>query len=481
MDSVEYLTLNPSEQQQKKPSFFQGKRMVNRHTRILVVDDEPDMVTTLKDLLVGEGHQVDVAYGGDEALNILQNKEYEILLTDLSMPHVNGVDLLRQGKEHYPDLEVVIITGYGTIESAIEATRLGAFNYMIKPVEPQDILSNITRIKELLSLKKCNESDDIFHGMVGQSQAMQRVFRLIPKLAQLESPILIQGETGTGKELLARALHACSRRRNEPFIPLDCGALPESLLESELFGHKQGSFTGSLSDRMGLIEAADHGCLLLDEIGNASFHLQTMLLRVIEEKRVRKVGNNAYKNVDFCVIAAANMPLLSQVEAGVFREDLYYRLCGFVVELPSLRERQEDIPLLAGYFLRQFAECADRPVAKEIAPEAMDVLTSYAWPGNVRELRLLIERAAVLAEGPVIRRRDLVFLGPKADTGQGFMLEKSRNLADLPFYTVVEDVEKRYLSDLLEKVEGNISQASRLSGASRKTIREKGKRYGLLD
>ena len=448
-------------------------------TRILVVDDEPDMVTTLQDLLTNDGHRVDVAYDGTEALNILGNREYEILLTDLSMPELDGVDLLRQTKQRYPDLQVIIITGYGTIDSAVKAMKSGAFNYLIKPVEPQEILANIARIKRLLSSKEDREASRVFCNRVGRSRAMRRVFDLIPRLAKLESPILIEGETGTGKELVAQALHEHSNRKQSPFVPLDCGALPESLLESELFGHKQGAFTGSTSDRAGLLETANGGSILLDEISNASLHLQTRLLRVIEEKRVRRVGDNRPVDVDFRVIAASNSSLGSLVAAGSFREDLYYRLCGFIVELPPLRDRREDISVLAEHFLNLLKPW-ENGGPEVFSPGALDLLVSYDWPGNVRELRLVVERAAALAQKKVIEQRDIVFTGVRLSSSAGMQTAQNAEMTDHPFYTVVEDVEKRYLTELLQRVNGNISQASKISGASRKTIREKGKRYGIL-
>ncbi len=448
-------------------------------TRILVVDDEPDMVTTLRDLLVNDGHYVDVAHDGMEALSILGSREYEILLTDLSIPELDGVDLLRRSKERHPELQVIIITGYGTIDSAVEAMKSGAFNYLIKPVEPQEILANVERIKQILFLKERSEESCVFHNMVGRSRAMQRVFDLIPKLARLQMPVLIEGETGTGKELVGRALHDYSRHKNQPFVPLDCGSLPESLLESELFGHKQGAFTGSTCDRRGLLEMANGGSLLLDEISNASLHLQTRLLRVIEEKQIRRVGDENFIDVDFRVLSASNASLASLVEAGTFREDLYYRLCGFVLELPPLRERREDIPVLAEHFLT-FFKPSDSRKPEGFSSGALDALVNYDWPGNVRELRLVVERGAALCHKKLIEVQDLVFTGIRLPHLSSTPKEGPRSLLDQPFYAVVEEVERKYLTELLGQVSGNISQASKLSGASRKTIREKAKRYGIL-
>jgi DNA-binding NtrC family response regulator len=443
---------------------------------VLVVDDEPDMVTTLHDLLIGEGHSVDTANSGQEALNKIDAKSYELILTDLSMPQMDGVALMKEAKQRQPDTEVMIVTGYGTINNAVEAMRLGAFHYLIKPVEPQELIISIDRIHQRINGKHEEYKKHNFHGLVGKSPSMRKIFNLIPKLAKMHCSVLIQGESGVGKELVANAIHECTPNRNSKFVPIDCGALSDTLLESELFGHKQGSFTGSTHDRIGMIESAQGGTLLLDEVGNSSLYLQSRLLRVIEEKKVRRLGENSMVPVDVRILAATNADLKQLVGKEKFREDLYYRLCGFVVSIPPLRERKEDIPLLAHYFLGKNAHYyGEAPVG--FSEEAVDALKSFAWPGNVRELRTVIDRAVGLAEGKIIEKKDLFF---SACSDDGEELESPESLLDIPFYTAVETFEQKYLSALLESVEGNISKASHLSGASRKTIREKGKKYGLL-
>jgi len=447
--------------------------------RILVVDDEPDIVTTLHDLLAGEGNTVDVAYSGDEALANLEEHDYDLILTDLSMPEMNGVELLKEAKSRFPNTEIMIITGYGTINSAVEAMRQGALNYLIKPVEPQEIFLNVDRVKRRLSIRGVNHKDNCFHNLIGKSVAMRKLFALIPKVARMQGAVLVQGESGVGKELVAQAIHAAGPRNGKRFVPIDCGALSDTLLESELFGHKQGSFTGSTSDRIGMIETAHGGTLLLDEVGNAASYLQSRLLRVIEEKKVRRLGENAMIPVDVRILAASNADLHELVAQGRFREDLYYRLCGFVIDIPPLRERAEDIPLLAQYFLEHNAQYYDR-IPTSFSAEAMETLMRYSWPGNVRELRTIVDRAAALAEGPTIEKKDLDFGRSFQKIPDSVSPTSSSSCLSTPFYTAVEEFERAYLSELLDRVEGNISQASQLSGASRKTIREKGKKYGLL-
>ncbi|MFB3787185.1 MAG: sigma-54-dependent transcriptional regulator [bacterium] len=447
--------------------------------RVLVVDDEPDMVATLRDLLDGEGNTVDVAYSGMEAVATLEQRPFDVILTDLSMPGMDGVELLKEARIRQPGVEVIIITGYGTIGSAVEAMRLGAFNYMIKPVEPREILSNLDRVHRRFAARFDDPRQHRFHDLIGQSAAIRRIFNLIPRVARMNGSVLIQGESGVGKELVAKAIHLCSSRGSKRFVPIDCGALSDTLLESELFGHKQGSFTGSSSDRMGMIESAHGGTLLLDEVGNSSSYLQSRLLRVIEDKKIRRLGENNLIPVDVRILAASNASLSRLVEAGKFREDLYYRLSGFVIEIPPLRERKEDIPLLARHFLVENQHLYDgAPLS--FSTDAMDALMEYHWPGNIRELRTVVDRAVAFADGNVIRSRDLLFSQPFPIQTPPAAGHGNVSLLDTPFYAAVEAFEHRYLSDLLAKVGGNISKASQVSGASRKTIREKGKKYGLL-
>lgn len=448
--------------------------------RILVVDDEPDMVATLSDLLTGEGNTVDVAYNGRDALTTLEEREYDLVLTDLSMPGLDGVHLLKEAKSLQPGTEVMIVTGYGTINSAVEAMRQGAFNYLIKPVEPQEIIHNLDRLRQRVFLRGDDRTQYCFHNLIGRSSAMRRIFKLIPRMARMHGSVLIQGESGVGKELVAQAIHHSSPRAGKRFVPIDCGALSDTLLESELFGHKQGSFTGSTADRIGMIETAHGGSLLLDEVGNSSSYLQSRLLRVIEEKKVRRLGENSLIPVDVRILAASNADLAKLVEKGKFREDLYYRLSGFVIEIPPLRERKEDIPLLAQHFLEENARHYER-IPTSFTSEALETLMKHYWPGNVRELRTVVDRAVAFAEGPSIESKDLAFspnaANSKANTDSE---DEEYSILDTPFYTAVETFERRYLCDLLDLVDGNISKASQVSGASRKTIREKGKKYGLI-
>ncbi|RJP18738.1 MAG: sigma-54-dependent Fis family transcriptional regulator [Candidatus Omnitrophota bacterium] len=450
--------------------------------RVLVVDDEPDMVTTLHDLLIGEGNHVDTAYNSAEALTLLEKKDFDLILTDLSMSGMNGVDLLKEVKTGHPDTEIMIITGYGTISSAVEAMRHGALNYLIKPVEPQEIILNVDRVKRRFALRGFDYKEHRFHNLIGKSPAMRKIFTLIPRVARMHGSVLIQGESGVGKELVAQAIHLSSTRKSKRFVPIDCGALSDTLLESELFGHKHGAFTGSTSDRIGMIETAHGGTLLLDEVGNASSYLQSRLLRVIEEKKVRRLGENTMIPVDVRILAASNAPLHDLVDDGSFREDLFYRLSGFVINIPPLRERIEDVPLLSRFFLELNAQYYEQ-LPSEFSPQAMEILMQYSWPGNVRELRTVVDRAIALAEGDTIEHMDITFNGSLMDDlpfEMPALSDANESVLSTPFYTAVETFEKNYLSLLLERAEGNISKASQLSGASRKTIREKGKKYGLL-
>lgn len=451
----------------------------NCRLRILVVDDEPDMAATFRELLAGDGDHVEIANTGSDALLRFESDKYDLLVTDFAMPGMNGLELMKEVKKNQPETDFIIITGYGTINSAVEAMRYGALNYLIKPVEPQDIIRYVDLVRRRHLHRSENEDSDRFHGLVGKSSSMQRIFSLITKISQMNSSVLIQGETGVGKELVAQAIHSCSKRRDRKFIPVDCGSLSDSLLESELFGHKQGAFTGSTSDRAGLIEHANGGTLFLDEIGNSSLLLQSRLLRVIEEKKVRRVGENNYNPADVRVIAACNEDLKDLMEKERFRQDLYYRLSGFVLEIPPLRDRVDDIPLLAHYFLEEYNKLYSLQI-KGFSSQAMEHIMKYNWPGNIRELRIVIERALALAEQDIIHKQNLIFDNPIFEHADAEILPMDESVLNTPFYTAVESYERMYLSKLFDKVEGNISRASQMSGASRKTIREKGKKYGLL-
>lgn len=451
----------------------------NCRLKILVVDDEPDMAATFCELLSADGDHVEVSNNGTDALQRFQSNQFDLLVTDFAMPGMNGLELMREVKKNQPETDFIIITGYGTINSAVEAMRYGALNYLIKPVEPQDIIRYVDIVRRRHLHRSEDEESDRFHGLVGKSSSMRRIFTLIPKIAQMNCSVLIQGETGVGKELIAQAIHITSKRKDKKFIPIDCGSLTDTLLESELFGHKQGAFTGSTSDRAGLIEHANSGTLFLDEVGNSSMLLQSRLLRVIEEKKVRRVGENNYNPADVRVIAACNEDLKEMMEQDRFRQDLYYRLSGFVIDIPPLRDRKDDIPLLANYFLQENNKQYGMQI-KGFSSQAMEHILKYQWPGNVRELRIVTERAMAMTDKDVIEKKDLIFDHPVYERSESDILPSVDSILETPFYTAVESYERMYLSKLFEKVDGNISRASHLSGASRKTIREKGKKYGLL-
>jgi len=403
--------------------------------KVLVVDDEVTMVQMVTEVLRAEGHQVFPFNSGKEALEAIEQHSPDLVIADLNLEksRTQGLEILQKARSLNPPAVVIVITGYGTVETAVDAMKKGAFDYLEKPFKIDDFklcaqraLSYNKAISENAYLRKQLKEKYRFTQIVGTAPSMQEVFKLIEKVADTDSTILILGESGTGKELVARALHFNSRRQFAPFIPVNCSALPENLLESELFGHRRGAFTGAVTDKKGLFHEADGGSILLDEIGSMPPLLQSRLLRVLQDKEVRKIGDNIPIHVNVRVLAATNEPLEQRVKEGTFREDLYYRLNVIPIRLPSLRERVEDVPLLVAHFLK-----------KKVSPETggrfkvtrrvMSAMERYDWPGNVRELENVIERACALSEGSVIRVADLT--PPLIKCAQG---EAGSELADLP-------------------------------------------------
>jgi len=447
-----------------------------------VIDDEPVLQDVLETLLSGAGFEYHAAMTAEEGLRILREEEIDVVLLDLMLPDRNGLEVLPDIKTHDPHLPVVVITAHSSVESAIEAMRLGAFHYVPKPFKNEEVTHLVRRAAERRRLQVENlQLRSRLEGMgeiVGRSRRMEEVFELIRRAAPARSNILVAGESGTGKELVARAIHSISPRREKPFVPVHTSAIPSELLESTLFGHVKGAFTGAIASRKGLFEAAHEGTLFLDEVGTISPETQTKLLRVIQEREIRRVGGVEARPVDVRLVAATNADLWQAVHDGSFREDLYYRLNVITIELPPLRDRRDDIPLLAGHFLNLYADENDRDLLT-FEPDAMDALMDYSWPGNVRELENAVERAVVLCRGDTIQVAEL----PPAIRGAS---DERPAVDELPlegldFRTAVQDYQARLLRRALERSGGVQRQAAKLLGLSPTTLNEMVHRFGLQD
>ncbi len=447
--------------------------------RILIVDDEPDMVENLSRILTRAGHHCLSTTEPRRALELLESDRPDLLITDLKMPGMDGMELLRHARSLDPATPVIVITAFASIESAVEAMKEGAFDYLPKTfsIDQLTVVVNRALAQRRLQLENRNLREQLretygLESLVGRSPAMVRVFELIKKAARSEANILILGESGTGKELVARAVHANSPRAGEAFVPVDCAALPENLLESELFGHEKGAFTGAVRSKPGLIEVAHRGTLFLDEIGEMPMALQSRLLRVLQERQIRRVGSTSQITVDVRVVSATNRNLRDAVARGEFREELYYRINVIAIELPPLRQRAGDVRLLAHAFLKRYGQ--GRLTGYE--PEAMEALEAYAWPGNVRELQNVVERACALADGPVIRRQDLpgYLLGSEGLPAGRAVAAPALDASTLTLQAARErwmrELESRYLRDLLDRHGGNISAAAKAAGIDRKTF-----------
>ncbi len=440
---------------------------------VLVVDDDADMRSLLCDVLQGRGHQCLGVGSGDEALQQLSEEDYAVVLTDLRMKGMQGTELLMEVKQRYPDIGVILMTAFGTVETAVDAMRHGASDYLTKPVKTEELVRVVERAireaalrREVSRLRKEVHKEYSFHQILGKSKSMQAVFELIRRVADSPTNVLITGESGTGKELVAKAIHYNSDRRDAPFVPVNCAAIPEQLLESELFGHMRGSFTDAKVDKRGLFEEAQKGTLFLDEISELPLMLQAKLLRAIQEREIRRVGATKSIPVDVRIIAATNLNLVDEVKHKRFREDFYYRLNVIELRLPPLRERREDIPILVDAFLKKCAAARDRQV-KGLSEPALAMLADYAWPGNVRELENVIERAVTLSHGDVIGAEDLP-LQVQGARGDRRILDEAAERT-LPLH----EVEKEYIVKILEKTGGNKYQAAHVLGIDRKTLYRK--------
>ena len=458
--------------------------------RVLVVDDERVVCESVRRVLVDEGYVVETSTSSRKGLEMIERESYDLLLLDIKMPEIDGIEFLREARGISPDTQVIIITGYATIRTAVEAIRLGAFDYLQKPVGPDQLMIAVARAlerKHLLQLTQRLRSELETRHRIGNvicaSPGMRKVMQLVEKVAPTSSTVLVSGDTGTGKELIARAIHYNSPRRDAPFVVADCAALTESLLESELFGHVRGSFTGAIKDRKGLVETARGGTLLLDEIGTISPKVQGSLLRLLQEREIRPVGSDDAVRVDVRLIAATNRSLQEMVDAGEFREDLFYRLSVFTIDLPPLRERTQEIPLLTHHFMERFGEEFARGV-QGIAPRAMSALEAHDWPGNVRELENVVERAVLLAEGPTIDVDDLpTIIGEGQSHEWESVPSDARALARKKKelrHGAVDRLEKLFVLKALKSSRWNVTRAADAVGMQRPNLHALMRKHGIV-
>ena len=439
--------------------------------RILVVDDEAAIRESLKDWLMEDGYNVALAVNGETAIKMAGTSSYDVILLDLKMPGIDGLETMRRIKEISPEVEVLMMTAYASVDTAVRAMKEGAFDYLVKPFDPDEVDLQIKKIVahremrlENIMLRKRLEEQNRYDEIIGKSEAMQEIFELIDHVAPSDSTVLITGESGTGKELIAQALHGNSNRCFMPFVAINCGSLPESLLESELFGYEKGAFTGADHTKKGRFELARGGTLFLDEIGDISLKTQVDLLRVLQQREISRLGGEGTIDMDVRILAATNRDLKLSIKKGEFREDLFYRLNVISIHVPPLRERKEDIPLLAKAFVSRQCMEMNRDKAK-ISSGAMRELMDYHWPGNVRELENIIERALVIGSGKEIGVGDLPF-----SHGDGCISDSPKSL---------KAVEKAHISRILEQTRWNISKAAREMGIDRQTLYNKMKKYAI--
>ncbi len=452
---------------------------------VLLVDDEENTRAALSIALEREGYHVLPASNGQEGIEALDNNPIDILITDLKMPGISGMELLQYARKKYPEVMVIVITGYASVESAINAMKDGAFDYITKPIKLEEVKITLLKASEKrnllienLLLKQQLKGKYKFENLVGASSAMHKVFSLMEKVVNTESTVLITGESGTGKELVAKAIHYNSPKKDKPFVAINCAAIPSELLESELFGHLKGSFTGAVANRMGKFELANTGTIFLDEIGSMSLALQGKILRVLQEKEIERVGGGKVTKVDVRVLSATNVELEKAVKKGLFRDDLFYRLNVIPIHLPPLRERVEDIPLLAGHFIKKYNEKLGKEI-RGLAPGVMDYLAAYNWPGNIRELENVIERALTLTEGKYIDVDALPpsLTRPASEAPFSFTAHIPEKGIDLE--KELENLESQVIKLALKKAGGVKSKAADLLKVKRTTLIEKVKRLKL--
>jgi DNA-binding NtrC family response regulator len=452
---------------------------------ILFIDDDPGSRESLSLLLEFEGYHVEAVAAGEDALELLSRKSYDVIITDLFLPGVSGIDILKHVKEHSLPCNVILITGNATAETAVKAMKEGAFDYITKPLNFEELKVLVAKavektrlIAENFYLRQQLRGKYKFDNIIGNSPAIQQVFSRMEKILHTDSTVLILGASGTGKELVARAIHFNGSRKEKPFIPINCGAIPAELLESELFGHVRGSFTGAVADKPGKFELANHGTIFLDEIGTMPLHLQMKLLRVLQEQEIERVGSTRPTKLDVRVISATNADLEEKVHRGEFREDLYYRLNVIPIPLPPLQKRREDIPLLAKHFLKKICTDMRRPIMG-LTPDAVRALEGYEWPGNVREMENAIERAVALTDSNVIDRQDLPpqIGGVSQENGHlptVHIPDEGLNMAE-----TVAHIEQTLIKQAMDKSSNVKARAAALLNINRTTLVEKIKRYGM--
>ena len=450
--------------------------------RILVVDDEDGMRRLLSRVLTREGYETSAVGSGAEALRLVASERFDLVVTDIKMPEMDGLQLLAELKEYEPSLPIIVITAYGTIENAVQALRSGAYDYIAKPFENDEIKLTVAKAFERERLLAENrylhaelEGRYDFSGIVGGSLAMQQVYDMASSVAVSNANVLITGESGTGKELLARSIHYSSLRKEKPFVVLNCAAISEGVLESELFGHEKGAFSGALDTRKGRFERADQGTLFIDEVAEMSMAAQVKLLRVIQEHEFERVGGNKTISVDVRIVAATNKKLEDLVKDGNFREDLYYRLNVVNINVPPLRSRREDVEPLSRFFLEKYTAETGKKIT-DLSPRALSCLLAHDWPGNVRELQNAIERAVVLSKGSVLTPRDFP-QGMQGDDQICLQIpEKGGSLTD-----ILEDLERQLIIQTLQREEGSQTRAAETLGIKRTTLRYKMEKYRMID
>jgi DNA-binding NtrC family response regulator len=448
-------------------------------TRVLIIEDNRDAAEALKLLVEPHGYAARIAATATEGRALFRDWETPLVLMDLMLPDVEGLQLLREFRETRPEAQIIVVTGFGTVPAAVEAMAAGAFSFIEKPVDSAVLLAMLKKAEEKGAIAAENQRlrDEVREhtsfSLVARSESMRKLFHMIGSVAVTDASVLITGESGTGKELIATAIHRNSRRANSPFIKINCAAIPDELIESELFGHKRGAFTGAVSDKTGLMELADGGTLLLDEVADVPQHVQAKLLRVLQDREFRPVGGNRAIQPNFRLLSATNVNTDTALSQGKIREDLYFRINTVMLSIPPLRERPEDIPLLVEHFLNKFASLYEREVTS-VDPDAAKALRDYAWPGNVRELEHVIERAVIVAEGGEITRDDLMPLARDDER-----VPRSRGFAIPPHYTLAE-IEKLAIVQTLERTHWNKRKAASILGVYRPTLYHKLKKYNLI-
>lgn len=450
--------------------------------KILVIDDEKSMLEFLSIMLAKDGFSVATSGKGQEGINMFKNAHFDLVIVDIKMPEISGIDVLKSIRSYDTSAVVLMITAYASVDTAIEAMKLGAFDYITKPFEIENIRVIIRKalqqrklLDENINLKEQLKAEYGFENIIGNSLPIRDVFDKVKKISRTDATVLLYGETGTGKELFARAIHYSSHRKSEPFISVDCGALTETLLESELFGHVKGAFTGAIEHKKGLFETADGGTIFLDEVGVASPQIQTKLLRVLQEHEIKRVGGNKNIKVDVRVIAATNTDLEQQIKDGKFREDLFYRLSVIPITLPPLRERIDDIPLLVSHFLKKYARKAGSK-GKKMLPEVVQLLMKYNWPGNIRELENVIERAVVLEEGDTIAMESL----PDKLREQEIEIDGDCLIAE-GLKNTINQTERNIILKAFKECAGNQYQTAKKLKVSRQNLQYKLKKYRIID